>query len=191
MTFKTVIRLGAMCLVLAGCTKFCGISRKDMTPEQVVESYLNVAFNMTTPTERSKLASLASGKLRQAIESAPDETIQAAYIDRKYTIKSYAIIERRDRTPRETEITFRLVYADLGTKSTPIDQETAAEVTTDNTVSVIRDKGIWTIQDVIGSKTAIDFPLSSDNKIEAKPGVISSDMPMDDPSLDNPSPEDQ
>lgn len=182
MTFKTLIRLGMMCLVLAGCTRFCGISHKDMSPEQVVETYLNVAFNMTSPSERSRLASLTTGKLRQAIESAPEETIQAAYIDRRYSIKSYSIVERRDRTPRETEITFRLVYADLGTQNAPVAKESAAEVTTDNTVNVIRDKGLWMIQDVIGSKTAIDFPLSSENQIEAKPGVISTDpSSFDDP----------
>lgn len=179
-TSKTIIRLAALCLFLAGCTRFCGISHKDMTPEQVVEAYLNIAFNMKDSSEREKLAALTTGKLRQAIDSAQEDVIKAAYIDRRYAIKSYSVIERRDRTPRETEITFRLVYNDLGSATSPVAADSAATVTTDNTVNVIREQGSWYIHDVVGSKTAIDFPLSAEGRIEAKPGVIT------DPSLDQP-----
>ncbi len=179
MGFRTITRLAAMCLALAGCTKFCGLSHKDMTPDQVVEAYLNVAFNMKDAREREKLASLTTGKLRQAIDSAPEEIIVAAYVDRRYAIKSYSVIERRDRTPRETEITFRLVYSDLGSATAPVTAESAALVTTDNTVNVIRDKGTWYIHDVVGSKTAIDFPLSTEGRIEAKPGVVGPDPVME------------
>ena len=167
------MRLAMMCMLLAGCTRFCGLSHKDMTPEQVVESYLNVAFNMKDAGEREKLAALTTGKLRQAIDSAQEDVIKAAYIDRRYAIKSYSVIERRDRTPRETEITFRLVYNDLGSATVPVATDAAATVTTDNTVNVIREQGSWYIRDVVGSKTAIDFPLSAEGRIEAKPGVIS------------------
>ena len=173
--FRTLARLATLCLLLAGCAKFCGQSHKDMTPEQVVEAYLNIAFNMEVPSERTRLASLTAGKLRQAIDTAPEEIIKAAYVDRRYTLKSYSVIERRDRTPRETEITFRLVYSDLGSTTSPVAADAAALVTTDNTVNVIREKGIWYIQDVVGSKTAIDFPLSAEGRIEAKPGVVGPD----------------
>ena len=179
MGFKTMTRLAAMCLALAGCTKFCGMTHKDMTPDQVVETYLNVAFNMKDASERERLASLTTGKLRQAIDSAPEDVITAAYVDRRYAIKSYSVIERRDRTPRETEITFRLVYSDMGSASAPLAADSAPLVTTDNTVNVIRDKGTWYIQDVVGSKTAIDFPLSADGRIEAKPGVVGPDPTLE------------
>ena len=173
--FRTLAHLATLCLLLAGCAKFCGQSHKDMTPEQVVEAYLNIAFNMEVPSERTRLASLTAGKLRQAIDTAPEEIIKAAYVDRRYNLKSYSVIERRDRTPRETEITFRLVYSDLGSVTSPVAADAAALVTTDNTVNVIREKGIWYIQDVVGSKTAIDFPLSAEGRIEAKPGVVGPD----------------
>jgi hypothetical protein len=186
MKFNTFVRTAMLCVALAGCTKFCGLSHKDMTPEQVVETYLNVAFNMRDPGEREKLATLTTGKLRQAIDSAPEEIIKAAYVDRRYTIKSYSVIERRDRTPRETEITFRLMYTDLGSATTPVAADAAATVTTDNTVNVVRDKGTWYIRDVVGSKTAIDFPLSADNKIEAKPGVIGPDPDQASPAENTP-----
>jgi hypothetical protein len=173
--FKSIARFGLLCLTLTGCTRFCGLSHKDMTPEQVVEAYLNTAFNMRQTSERTKLASLTTGNLRQVITSAQEEEIKAAYIDRRYEVKSYSVIERRDRTPRETEITFRLVFADLGTAAAEVTRENAATVTTDNTVSVIKERGAWFLRDVIGRKTAIDFPVTSDSQVEAKPGVIGPD----------------
>lgn len=169
---RSIIRLACLCLVLTGCARFCGVNHKDMSPEQIVEAFLNTAFNMRETSERERLAALCTGKLRQAINSSTDEDIKAAYIDRRYEVKSYSVIERRDRTPRETEITFRLIYADLGSTGAEVAKDSAATVTTDNTVSVVREKGLWLLRDVIGRKTTIDFPVSAENKIEAKPGVI-------------------
>jgi hypothetical protein len=163
-----------MTLALVGCTKSCGNARKSMTPEKVVEAYLNTALNMKSVSERDLLAQYTTGRLKDAISSSSEETITNAYIKRHYELESYAVIERRDRTPRETEITFRLKYADLGsgdTKST--DVSSAPKVQTENTVALIREKGAWFIRDVIGAKTSIDFPVTQDSQISAKPGVIS------------------
>jgi hypothetical protein len=177
--FKSIIRLASLCLALTGCARFCGLSHKDMSPEQVVETYLNTAFNMREVSDRKRLASLTTGTLRQVITSAQDEEIKAAYIDRRYEVKNYSVIERRDRTPRETEITFRLVFLDLGAAGAETPNATAPVVTTDNKVSVVRERGAWYLRDVIGRKTAIDFPVT-DSKVEAKPGVIGPDpSPMD------------
>lgn len=167
-----------MCaLVLTGCTSMCGTSRGNLTPEQVVEGYLDTALNMKEVSERDKLIEYTTGNLRAAIESAPPETIKTAYVDRKYKILNYSVVERRDRTPRETEITFQLTYNDLGADAQAAASKDAPKVTTENTVSVVREKGAWLIKDVMGNKTAIDFPVSEDSKITAKPG----------PGLDEPS----
>lgn len=163
-------------LILSGCTRSCGGGHKDMTPEQVVEGYLDVAFNMTDVNQRSFLLEYTTGKMRAAIESVSDETIKTAYIDRKYKIQSYSVVERRDRTPRETEVTFRLEYQDLGADKS-LTSDSAPKVTTENTVSVVREKGYWLIRDVLGNKTAIDFPVAPESRIEAKPGVLSGDNP--------------
>jgi hypothetical protein len=155
-------------LFLSGCTSQCGSNRGSMTPEQVVEGYLDVALNMTEVSQRDRLLEFTTGNLKAAIEAAAPETIKTAYVDRKYKIISYSVVERRDRTPRETEITFQLTYNDLGVEGKEV--KDAPKVTTENTVSVIREKGAWLIKDVLGNKTAIDFPVSEESKITAKPG---------------------
>ena len=55
--------------------------------------------------------------------------------------------------------------------------ENAPKVTTENTVGVVRENGYWLIRDVLGNKTAIDFPVAPESRIEAKPGEISPDNP--------------
>ena len=151
---------------LSGCTNMCTGDRRDMTPEQVVEAYLDVALNMTQVDQRDLLYEYTTGNLRESIEQASDEVIQTAYINRKYDLLNYSVVERRDRTPRETEITFQIEFKDMGTEDTPPDE--APKVTTENTVSVVKKDQIWVIRDVLGNKTSIDFPVSKDSQITAK-----------------------
>jgi len=161
-------RLIFVTLIITGCTNMCGVKRAAMTPEQVVEAYLNVALNMKEVGERDKLLDYTTGNLRHAIESASVETIRTAYIDRRYQILNYSVVERRDRTPRETEIAFQLTYSDLGVENKPL--QDAPKVTTENTVAVVKSGVEWMIRDVMGNKTSIDFPVSEESRITAKPG---------------------
>ena len=112
--FKCPWQLAASVILLTGCTSMCGVKRASMSPEQVVEAYLQVALNMKDVSERDHLMEFTTGNLKHAIESASPETIKTAYVDRRYNLLNYSVVERRDRTPRETEITFQLTYNDLG-----------------------------------------------------------------------------
>jgi hypothetical protein len=158
---------------LTACTSMCGVNRSSMTPEQVVEAYLDVALNMTDVDQRDLLLDYTTGNLKAAIEGATPDTIRTAYVDRKYKILNYSVVERRDRTPRETEVSFQLTYNDLGTEGKAATD--APKVTTENTVSVVKENGVWLIKDVLGHKTSIDFPISEESKITAKPGPGTDD----------------
>lgn len=174
----------AAALVLTSCTSMCGVKRSSMSPEQVVEAYLDVALNMKDVSERDQLLDFTTGPLKAAIESASPETIKSAYVDRKYKIVNYSVVERKDRTPKETEVTFQLTYHDLGTSGgAPAD---APKVTTENTVAVVKEKGLWLMRDVLGNKTSIDFPVSEEAKIQARPGPG-----IDQPEDMAPEPEDE
>jgi len=164
-------RLALVLVMVTGCTKSCSSGRANMSPEQVVEAYLEKALNMKAVSERDQLADYTTGNLKAAIESASPDTIKLAYIDRTYKLDNYSVIERRDRTPRETEITFRLTYRDL-VPATKAETE-APSVTTENTVVLIKESGAWLIRDVVGGKTSIDFPVAEESKITAKAGQVS------------------
>jgi hypothetical protein len=180
------LRLVFVTLMITGCTNMCGVKRAAMTPEQVVEGYLNIALNMKDVGERDKLIEYTTGNLRHAIESASVDTIKTAYIDRRYQILNYSVVERKDRTPRETEITFQLTYNDLGVENAS--PQDSPKVTTENTVSVIKANGLWMIRDVLGNKTSIDFPVSAESRISARPGP-GIDEPMPPPPPEEPAPE--
>jgi hypothetical protein len=154
------------CLIaIIGCERFCEKSHKKMTPEEVVEAYLNVAFNMTSVSQRTKLMKYTTGPLREAIAQVSVDTIRRAYIERNYKPESYTVVERRDRTPRETEITFQLVYRELG-KDPKKKPEDTPLVTTENTVSVVKEKDLWLIRNVLNKKTTFDFPLAMSINIQ-------------------------
>jgi hypothetical protein len=157
--------------ILVSCQNSCNpFATETLSPEQVVETYLNVAFNMKSVGEKKKLMSVATGSLKAALSAASDETIEAAYIKRRYNLESYSVIQRRDRTPRETEITFQLTYKDLGNTDAQTAADQAPKVTTENTVALIKEQGVWLIREVLGNKTTIDFPLAEAAQIKAKPG---------------------
>ena len=167
MPIKARFSLATVLLFFIGCTKMCGPNRMDMTPEQVVEAYLNLSLNMDSLDDKAQLVNLTVGNLRTALLEASDETFEKAFINKNFNLESYSVVERRDRTPRETEITFLLSYKNLG-KNREVKPDLAPHVTTENTVSVIKHKGAWAIKDVLGKKTSIDFPVLETEVI--KPG---------------------
>ncbi|SMF34568.1 hypothetical protein [Pseudobacteriovorax antillogorgiicola] len=164
-TAKLYLKLIVSFLILAGCTSMCGKGRKDLTPEEVVQAYLDISLNMTDLGQRVQLLNLTTGSLHAAIEKASDETVSKAFIDKRYHLEAYSVVERRDRTPRETEITFVLTYRDLGNNPDQAPAE-AAQITTENTVAVVKYKGAWAIRDVLGKNTTIDFPTQQGAEIK-------------------------
>ncbi len=177
---KRLLQWGAILIAVTGCTRFCGRNRRDLTPEQVIEGYLDTSLNMSDVSQRQNLLLYTTGNLRSAIASVSDDTIKQAYIDRKFEIVSFSVLEKKDRTPREMEITFQLNYKDLGKVEEKIKSADAPDVITENTVSLVKEKETWYIRDVLGQKTAIDFPLAQGARIQAKPGDNTPDEPSED-----------
>lgn len=169
--------------LLIGCTKMCNSGRESMTPEEVVQAYLDISLNMTEVGQKKELLKLTMGNLKGALEGASDDVITSAFIKQNFKLDRYSVVERRDRTPRETEITFTLSYRNLGPdKAAKL--ETAPQTTTENTVSVVKRDGAWYISDVLGKKTSIDFILGD----EIKPAAGGSDPgPVEEPAPAEPA----
>lgn len=157
-------------LLLIGCTKMCSSGRETMTPEEVVQAYLDISLNMTEVAQKKELLKLTTGVLKSALEGASDDLVSSAFIKQNFKLERYSVVERRDRTPRETEITFYMSYKNLGPDKS-IKPENAPQTTTENTVSVVKRDGAWYIADVLGKKTSIDFILGD----EVKPAAGGSD----------------
>ena len=161
---KAIATLFFTLTFVGSCTSLCGKKHASMQPEEVVEAYLDVALNMSSISEREKLLSFTTGNLKEAIAKASDATIQAAYVSKNYHLERYSVVERRDRTPIETEITFELVYRELAASSdkNPAD---VAQITTENTLRVVKENKLWLLDDVLNKKSSFDFPLAMKSEI--------------------------
>jgi hypothetical protein len=157
-------RIFILLLSLTACQKMCSKSQEDMSPEEVVEAYLGIALNMEKVEQKYALMEFTTGNLMAAIAGASDETIKKAYIERRYKIERYSLVERKDITPRETQVTFQLSYKEFA-EGHPGDEDAAVQVTTENAVVLMKEKSKWLIRDVIGHKTSFDFPVSELSKI--------------------------
>lgn len=147
------------------CVTWCETSRKDMTAVQVLERYIEVSTSMDSLDQRETLLSYTSGALRAALEGATDEAIKKSFIDRKFDLDSFSIVSQRDRTPRETEITFHISYHEYENLQKG---DEPPLVSTKNTVTLFKEDEIWSITDVVGSEdTEIHFGVTTDSNIQA------------------------
>lgn len=164
--------LGVLALLATtSCVRSCRGGGPNLSPEQVVEAYLEASLNLNSIEQREALLKLTTGNLHDAIQQAPEDIIKAAFIEKNYQLEKYLVIGRRDRTPRETEVTFSIEYLSLGAKrETPPGQ--APRTKTENTVVLLKEKGAWLISDVLGKKTSIDFQYEEQITPGASPGNV-------------------
>lgn len=152
-------------MLVASCEKQCTRSG-EIPAEKVVEIYLNIALNMEKVEQKNDLMFYTTGELKDALADASDETIMKAYIEKRYKINSFSLIGRKDRTPAETEITYKLQYKELpeGVQ----DETLSVDVNTENTVVLSREGGRWLIREVIGNATSFDFPVNGNSMVGSK-----------------------
>jgi hypothetical protein len=153
---KISLRLILIILITTGCTNLCTKDRKNMSADDVVREYLEIAFNMQEVSQKRLLLQYTTGELKAAIASANDETIKEAYIKPRYNLLSMSITERRDMTPRESHISYLLTYKETSEQG---EKKESATIKTENTVALTKEKGMWFINGVLDNKTHIEFPL--------------------------------
>lgn len=170
--FARMVALG-VCLAFAlQCQRGCSRSRADLAPEDVLREYLDVAFNMQSVSDKAKLMAFTSGPLEESIASSSDEEIRKAYVQKRYKLERYSLVEKRERTPRETEIVFEVVYKNLASEG-PGDQLKETEIPTvksETTVLLVKKRKSWYLYDVLNKKTTFDFPTSvAGTEVKARP----------------------
>lgn len=151
-------KIWLLALLITGCTNMCETDHKEMSPEEVVEAYLDESFNINEVDQIRRLIKYTSGSLKKALEDADAKTVEKVFINKSYNLKRFSVIERKDRTPREVEVTYELEYKELGANKED------AIVSAENTLNLIRKESAWYITDVIGGKTSIDFQVPTEIK---------------------------
>lgn len=152
---KNLIAALFLIFFTCGCAFQCSQTRQDQSPEQVLEKYLDLAFNISKVEQKKLLLEYTYGPLKAAIASATDETFHDAYIKNKYKLEGFSIISKKERTPRETEITYQLDYKEF---SDPAIKD-GVFISTKNTIILVKENKKWYVKEVSGSKTQIEFPI--------------------------------
>lgn len=134
----------------------CSVTRDDMSPQQVVEAYLEIAFNMEKVDQRRILLDYTTGDLEASISMASLTMIEELYIKPQYKIENLYIAEPQYRTPVECEVSYTLTYKELMDLEGLTDKTVT---TTQNIVSLVQLKEKWYIQGVIDKKSSVEFPL--------------------------------
>ena len=152
-------------VVVAGCNRGCSKSHNEMTPEEVVEAYLDASLNAQSLSDKELILEYTTGALRSSIAQASDEEFKRSYIERDIKLEAYAVVQSKKRTLRETEITYELRFKNLLEPNdkgelVKIKESEAALINSENTVSVVREDRLWLIKDVLGNKTSMEFPLN-------------------------------
>lgn len=174
--------IGIALVFVSGCQRGCTKTHSEMSPEEVVEAYLDASLQVSSLEEKEKIMSFTTGNLKRTIAQSSDEEFRESYIDREIVLEAYSVVQSRQRTPRETEITYELkfknlleaevspdgeyVFDDAGNKKfKKYQKDEAAIISSENTVSVVRENRLWLIRDVIGNKFAMEFPLTDTSVI--------------------------
>lgn len=137
------------------CTTMCQKAHRNMEAYEVVEAYLNMAFNIEKAEDILDLASYTTGALKASLVNASLETIREAYISKNYQLHAYQLDKEHFLTPREARLSFTLSY-----EETPKDKLKAnPRITKQTKILMVREDGLWLIANVEGGSTEFEFPL--------------------------------
>jgi len=129
-----------------------------MSPEEVVETYLKIAFNMEEISQKNLLLELTTDTLKEALASASDETIRTAYLDNRYELLQYSFGESKVLSEDTLELSLHLNYSERPEGYS--DETGKVNIETENTIVCVKENNLWLIKDISGSRTSFDFPLT-------------------------------
>ena len=141
--------------ICSSCTKSCSDSKQTEAAEQVLRSYMELAFSLNKIEDKENLIKLTGGELKVAIASASSQNFKEAYLSQRYSLDGFSIIERRDLTPIKTMITYQLQY-----KESSQTNAEDAYIVAENTVLLEKNNDKWLIYRVLSNSTSIEFPLA-------------------------------
>lgn len=174
-------------LVTTGCTGG-GCSRLDIPPEEQLQSYIERAVNVTLPEDRERIVELTADPLKSALTNLSASDFKKAYIDTKFEVQTFEVLQRADTGEKECEIDFRIVYRSWLPGENP---ERAPLVDTRNRAIMQYEYGRWALANVesLDSEFRWEIGLSLDDVEAAPPEATPVEVTSSrDPRLREPEP---
>lgn len=162
-------------LVFAGCGPRSCSPKSDISAEEQLRSYIDLAVNITRTEQREDLESLTTGEFRDQLSSTSPEAFKKAYLDRRYEFEEFEILGRSEVVPeRELELEYRVKFRSWVTG----EDRTAAPMLEIKSLARMKyTNGQW----AIASIRPIDTEYNWDVGLPMA-GVSTKDLPPEDPS---------
>ena len=155
-------RIWLLLVAMTACTKTCSKSHEDMDPEEVLEAYLELSFNISDASQKEQLMSYTTGVLKEALAGTTDSVFLEAFRPRQ--LQSFWIEQVDEITPRLFTIKFGVIYTntEVGkTKMVSAEIRNSTTITLERIASNDKKTAAWYISEVSGAKTSINFPTTS------------------------------
>ena len=139
--------------VLTGCIRMCNPpTREEMTPKEVVEGYLQVAFNLDKIEEKELLLDFVAGNLKASLSRASENVIKDLYLTSRYKLESFYVADAKYKTPSECEVLYHVSYSEKFDSDRSGEKLSELQVKAENLVSLIKINGVWFIQGVVDKR---------------------------------------
>lgn len=98
-------------LVFVGCgPRACG-KRQDVSPEEQLRTYIDLAVNITRMEQREELESYTTGELRDQLTSSSPEAFKKSYLERRYDFELLEMLGQTEVVPnKETHLEYRVKF---------------------------------------------------------------------------------
>lgn len=170
-------------LIFVGCGPAqCG-KRVDVSPEEQLRSYIDLAVNITRMDQREELESFTTGDFKDQITSASAEVFKRSYLERRYEFDEFEVTNTTEVNPKkEVNIEYRVKFRSWLTG----EDKTRVPAQDIKSLAVLKyTNGQWAIASIRPLDTTFnwDFGLPLDN-VSTK--GVTVDSPVVDPYAETP-----
>ena len=94
MSSKLLVFLCAF-LSLTACIKKAGMSHSGLSPEQVVQGFVDLSAGAKEAKDQERLQQFCSGDLRRTLERMNEEAFRLIYLDNEIKVLDYKVLDQK------------------------------------------------------------------------------------------------
>jgi ketosteroid isomerase-like protein len=144
---KSLARILVFSFALFACTP----DVVDSSPAKVLESYIQISFNIQTVADKKRMEDLLTGDTKNRLVSWSDEQFMKAFMDAKKKFLGLKTLESKKVNDHEVALTYELSYTEgPDDKTAQITQRKLATVEQE-------DGGGWKIKEVRSIRESIEY----------------------------------
>jgi len=155
MKLLTCFGILASLMLLGSCT-----NAKKQTPQETLSEYVSRSFGVATQNDKAKLAELATGQVKAALDSLNDEEFKKNFVDTKRELVALKIKDERKLADGRYSITYEIAYINKSS-------ENKDKLTSKKHAIFVNENGKWLVSEVQNLKTVMEH--QTELEVQADP----------------------